>query len=112
MKELAIALCFVLVLSLTGLAQAETRLVTMPELKSEYDYDGDGVVDETTYHVEMIVDGSEWATVLTVDKNVFEAVLEEQEREQEAYDGLWYVQTCRWVDTAANDVVDWIVFWD
>lgn len=84
----------------------------MPELKSEYDYDGDGAVDETTYHVEMIVDGSEWATTLTVDKTVFEAVLEEQEREQKAYDDLWYVQTCRWVDTAANDVVDWITFWN
>jgi len=112
MKELCIALVLILVMSLTGLAQAEVRLATMPELKDEYDYDGDGVADETIYHAEMIVDGSEWVTILNVDESVFEAILDEQEREQKAHDGLWYVQTCRWVSTAATDVADWVVFWD
>lgn len=110
MKQLCIVLVLILVTSLTGMAQAETRLVGIGT---------DNFVDpiteevvETHYYANVVTEYSSEIVQIEINQETWETLMRERQAEQDHYDGLWYVQTCRWCEQAAIDAVDWITFWD
>ena len=110
MKELAVVLVVILVTTLCGFAQAETRCVALgttqcvdPETHEAYDID---------YWAAITTDYSNKTIQFQVDEETYEILMREAEADQAHYDSLWYVKTCRWCDGAWNDAIDWITFWN
>lgn len=110
MKQLCIVLVLILVTSLTGMAQAETRLTGTASSSLVNPFTDE--VSNTTYYASFTTEYTNETVEIVIDQEAYDALMREKQAEQDHYDGLWYVQTCRWCEQAAIDAVDWITFWD
>lgn len=113
MKQLAIVLIIILVTSLTGMAQAEMRVVGFHE--STMTGMPDTEYEETLsvrYYLDIEMDRTGETKTIEVDKDTYDMYLDECEAEKVHHDNLWYVKTCNWCAGAFNDAVDWIMFWN
>lgn len=113
MKELCIVLVVILVTSLTGMAQAEMRVVgyesnvLIGSPDSEFEH-----VDSEHYYLDVETDRTGETKRIEVDKDTYELYLNELEAEKVHHDNLWYVKAYKWSATAVSDAVDWITFWN
>ena len=117
MKELAIVLCVVLITTLCGFAQAETRCVGFSENQLIDPLTGE--VKAVSYNAVLKTDHTGEIREIEVSEETYRLLKSEYEAEREHHDNLWYVKAGRWFvgagnwcEGAFNDAVDWIVFWD
>lgn len=110
MKELCIVLVLILVTSLAGIGQAETRVDSVWSCQLEDPLTGE--VTETHYYAKMSADTSNESAIMRIDEETYEMILHDQEEAQARYDNRWDVKACRWCVNAATDAWDWISFWD
>lgn len=110
MKKIVAIVLIILVMSLTGMAQAEARIKTIKWTDwTDYEVDDNGVEH---YYVEITPDMSETSYIQEVSREVYYELMLGQIEAQEEYESRWYVKAWKWTSTAACDVADFVVFWD
>ena len=95
MKELCIALCVLLVMSLTGLAQAEVRCVAVGI---------DCAGEEDAYYGVFETDAGDSVKLMLTEEEYMDAirsVIDRKEAERKAENPTWF-----------ESAIDWITFWD
>lgn len=63
------------------------------------------------YYVFTTADGRGYSSVREVSRTIYYELLDEETREREYHDNLWYVKMWGWTTTAASNVADFVVFW-
>lgn len=117
MKQLAIVLVVILISSLCGFAQGETRCVGFSENKLESPLTGE--VKAVSYNAVLKTDYTGETRTIEVSEETYELLKNEYEAEREHHDNLWYVKAGKWFvgagnwcEGAFNDAVDWVTFWN
>ena len=102
----------ILTMGLVGMAQAEEAMC--PRNVRSWVYPAIDDSGEEHYYAMVVTnsEGSDGCYLVEIERDVYDVLVEEYEAGLEAYNGLWYVQTCRWCANAAEDALDWITFWN
>lgn len=113
MKQLAIVLVVILVMSLTGMAQAEMRVVgySAEKMVGLPGTELEEVLGEH-YYLDVETDRTDEAKRIEVDYDTYEMYRNELEAERTHHENLWYVKAGNWCVGAFNDAVDWVTFWN
>lgn len=116
MKKIIIAMVVILVMSLTVMAQGEVRVVSF-ETIGHQELQDDKKVDVVDHcYVIMFTDYGEESIKVEVSeeeyKKLYTAWHNEFEAEKEEHENRWYVKTLKWCGDAAENVKDFVVFWD
>lgn len=110
MKELCIALVLILVTSLVGIGQAETRVTNIWMEQGRNPITGE--MTPAHYYAKMSVDSNGETAIVQIDEQTYEMIVRDREEAQARYDNRWDVKTCRWCANAATDAWNWVSFWD
>ena len=91
-------------------AQAEAHVTTAKWDNDTYCKTDDNGVDH--YYVFVTRDSCDYTVTREVSRTLYFELLAEEQASQEYHDNLWYVKAWNWTTNAANDVADFVVFWN